>query len=193
MTAKLMLLRGFQKWRLGGIHLASTCLVSFVFHTTVGCLLPPPLEEVSLPRNSPPRILPQTLVPAPSSGPERVLQSCLEQAIFSASLTDPDGDTLYWRVFVDYFTSQADRSPAITEELVLPDVPSPISLNLEEAMFSSEVTHHTVELFVADRPFATGSVSLEGRILAEDEGLFDSFVWPVILDEDPAECSGGSG
>ena len=42
---------------------------------------------------------------------------------------------------------------------------------------------HSVELYIADRPFDSVGFEPQGRVLNADEGKTDSFVWPVFFEE----------
>ncbi len=169
------------------------------------CVMPPPVEELPELQNSPPRILPNSLTPQSTSGFKRVSIRCPDVE-FYASLTDPDvGDTLYWRVFLDYF---ADPYPLDTE--VRPISPDPRGKQVSHPIFftidpsderfdvhSRLGEPHLVELLVADRPFydndreplarTAGEENEDGEI---EEGEVDSFVWTLMLTDEP--CGGGS-
>jgi hypothetical protein len=149
------------------------------------CLLPPPVEQLPVADNSPPRILPGSLNPGPSQRPTEVADACPdldEDGAFSASVFDPDGDTIYWRVFVDYYAglnneTEVKQVPADADNAQL------IDFDLPQRKDFADENPHTVELLIADRQFIGGRVDNEGRELVDEVGLTDSFVWPVVLDE----------
>lgn len=144
--------------------------------------MPPPLDEIPPPVNRPPRILPQNLAPAPTYAPPTVAAACPETLGFKASLTDPDGDIIYWRVFIDYF-ADINREPPEKELIVEGSQSAPIQFNIDDAASLGDTNPHTVELYVADRPFAYGQLVPQGRVLIDDQGLVDTFVWTIEIDE----------
>jgi hypothetical protein len=157
------------------------------------CILPPPISEIQEAPNSAPRLIPETLIPAPTTGPQAFHPTCLRDAIFEVAVEDLDGDALYWRIFVDYFSAQAEKSPTIHEEDGALDATIQLSIALHESQFESSTNPHTVEVFVADLPFKQGSVALAGRTLddtspSQGSGHYDTFVWTVIVDEELPEC-----
>ncbi len=154
-------------------------LLSLAVHAS--CVMPPPLEEITPPTNRPPRSLPQSLAPAPTILPPTEAAACPDRLTFQASLSDPDGDIIYWRVFVDYY-ADLDREPEVEELVVEDDQPTPIQFTVDSGSFS-ETNPHTVELYVADRPFAQGQLFAQGRVLTDTEGLVDTFLWTLELDE----------
>jgi len=152
------------------------------------CLLPPPLEQAAPAENQPPRILPQNLVPGPTLRPPVLPAGCPETQPFQASVIDPDGDTIHWRVFVDYW-ADIDRSPTPDSVQADADNPRPIEFAPDRSAYS-DFSPHTVELYIADRPFREGRFDQEGRILTDPDGLVDTFIWSVTLDDnlDPLYC-----
>lgn len=145
------------------------------------CLIPPPLEPVPRPDNRPPRIVPDRLAPGPTVEPQVLPDACPEVQEFQASLEDPDGDTLYWRVFVDYFAG-GDREPQPQEVQVEPDLAARIAFTVPRTSGYRSINPHAIELYVADRPFAVGPIDNQGRQLDDPDGLTDTFVWTVTLD-----------
>ena len=148
------------------------------------CLVPPPLEAVPRPDNRPPRIRPESLEPSPTIEPQTLPAGCPEQfLLFEASIEDPDGDMLHWRVFVDYFAASAEqREPDIEEVQVEPDLAALISFTVDPSDPFRATNPHSVELYVADRPFDLGLTEVQGRDLEDPEGLTDTFVWTINLD-----------
>jgi len=110
---------------------------------------------------------------------------------FRATVEDQDDDTIYSRFFLDYAADLPGlRSPPPGEDGVDPTTRQTIiTIDLNGAALSSSFTQHHYELMIADRPFSTGSETPEGRKLQDDEGLTDSFVWSVELDELTPDCS----
>jgi hypothetical protein len=163
------------------------------------CLLPPQVDEVSAPKNQPPRIEPNALSPTPQSGPVFMSVDCPSYS-FYAAISDPDAeDTLYYRIFLDYsrdprklFTDvkriASDNGQADTKAISFKINPN------DERFADGDLTYtepHAVELFVADRPFFDGPEP-EGRVVDAD-GLVATFVWPIQLaaTADPS-CAGGA-
>ncbi len=153
-----------------------------------GCVLPPSVDEVETPKNQPPRIDPTTLTAPIVEGPKFLSTLCPSYR-FYATLSDPDvGDTLYWRVFLDYhrdegrlFTKVSSLAPdpaALGEGRSITFNVNPLDSRLDYGDLTFLVPH-TAELFVADRPFVDGPAP-EGRRVEED-GLVASFVWPLQL------------
>lgn len=145
------------------------------------CLLPPPLDQFPPPENQPPRILPQNLQPGPTRGPTILPDACPEIKPFQATISDPDGDAIHWRVFVDYH-KDIDRDPQPTEVQIEAGSVLPITFLTYRVSYAS-TNPHTVELYIADRPFEEGRLDQEGRILVDETGLVDIFIWTVVLDE----------
>lgn len=157
---------------------ALTCLMA-----GAACLIPPPLEPEPEQVNRPPRILPDNLSPAPTELPVFLPEACPDQgALFEAVLTDDDGDTLYARVFVDYATATANREPEPTVLQTEPNTGVSFQFSPNRLSYVGTNNPHTVELFVADRPFRDDAAEIEGRALTDEQGLTDSFVWTVVLD-----------
>ena len=163
------------------------------------CLLPPPVEQVGG-NNLPPRILVESLDPAPNGPPLLMDFSCINDVVFTASVSDPDGapgvqgnDTLWYRVFVDHWEDpvrskeNADPTPL---NLSPNDSSSLITFRVNSENFGSlAAAAHTIELYVADSDFRDRGDEgpLTGRVLVNDEAFVDSFVWTVIF-EDGAPC-----
>jgi len=164
----------------GGIRVAAISSVTFALAATA-CLLPPPLEQIPPPDNLPPRILPQNLVPGPILGPTTLPDACPEIQQFQAAVADPDGDAIHWRVFIDYY-ADIDRDPDPTEVQVEAGSALPITFVTDRLSYTN-TNPHTVELYIADRPFREGRLNLEGRVLIDEAGLVDTFIWTVVLDE----------
>ena len=161
-----------------------------------GCLLPPPLEEEVEITNQAPRIVVESLIPHPASGPILMNANCSSYS-FRASITDPDiGDVLHWRVFLDYHRDTDRLDSNVSKVEVDPNSLSsgqPILFTVDpsdEKFFYDVNTDgvHTVELLVSDRPFYQEAVFPEGRSLTTDDALIDSFVWPVFI-ESSEPCS----
>ncbi|MEK7704787.1 MAG: hypothetical protein AAB426_07485 [Myxococcota bacterium] len=152
------------------------------------CLLPPPITELPAEQNQPPRIEPTSLRWDPTDGPRTMSTHCASYR-FYALVSDPDAeDTLYWRVFVDY---HRDRNPLETEEHVLDPQAGDRSLSFSvdpqgDTRFGVAegrlAQAHTVELFVADRPFYQDERPPLARAV-EDGGEVDSFIWTVELSD----------
>ncbi len=156
--------------------------------TCGACLLPPPVDQAGTGENLPPRILPLTLVPSPSDQPVLTKRECMAE--FGASLEDPDGDTLYWRVFVDYWAGSEHQRPEVRQ--LSPDPTgdakairfqtSAEDFNVDDAIL------HTIELYVADRAFVDDGGLSGGRALIEEDGQVDRFIWYFDFEETLAQC-----
>lgn len=154
-----------------------------------GCLVPPPIDEGILRPNQPPRVLLENLTPDPSDGPKTLSVSCAEN-LFVASVTDSDpADTIYSRIFVDYFKIERPWEIEVRETLPLDihiEEPRVLSFFIDgnDERFGIDETRfqvpHTVELVVSDRPFYRDSRAPEGRAPTED-GLVDAIVWVINL------------
>lgn len=113
--------------------------------------------------------------------------NCPEYRFFF-SVSDPNGDTLYWRVFLDYGndlraldTLPSEYTPGATGET--------LSFTVNPNNFVGPIDDpHTVELLVADRPFSEAPREPLGRVLADPEGKIDSVIWAVELTREDAEC-----
>lgn len=162
-----------------------------------GCLMPPGIEPAPDAFNQPPRIIPDSLTPDPTNGPKLMSTGCSSYPFF-ARITDPDrADTLYWRVFVDY---HRDEAPSLSPiQTLIPDPGSLVEVDLiqfsispNDELFSTGGQPgdepHTVELLISDRPFDSSAISPEGRVLSDDAGLTDSFIWSVHLTDDSHPC-----
>ena len=144
--------------------------------------------------NQSPRIDKNNMTPDPTEGPKVMTTKC-NAYLFFAQVFDPDPqDTLYWRVFLDYYHQQPGAK--LATEIRTAKSGTVISFNVDPndpAFFTtgtfSEV--HVVELFVADRPFDTLPRAPYGRNV-EDPGLTDSFVWAIDLSS-TADCISGQG
>jgi hypothetical protein len=157
----------------------------------MACLLPPVIDEIPAASNRPPRILPETLQPGPTFGPERINVAC--PTTFQASASDDDDDLLYVRAFVDYYNG-ANRPEARNPEVRAIEVDpttrvsrEPIKITPSPESFGphEQNTIHTIELFVADRDFSSDKVEdQDGRLLVDVDGLTDSFLWPVQFASD---------
>lgn len=158
-----------------------------------GCILPPPIEEVAVPVNNPPRILPDQLSPVPTDGPAFLSVNC-DSVHFFAALSDPDGDVLYWRVFINYHS----YPQPVRVDIEQPDVNQPtrrrsiqFQIDPSDARFGTDPIGrpHMVELLVADQPFYEDERPPVARAVTEDEygepGLTDSFIWTVGLEDTP--------
>ena len=152
------------------------------------CLLPPPIDEAEPTVNHWPRIDPESLTPAPTDGPKVMTTRCASYSFF-ATLDDPDStDTIYWRIFLDYYrqavpvllvTPVAEANPG---QQITFDV-SPNDPRFFSAGSLAEV--HMVELFIADRPFITDGRRPYARAVPAGAWT-DSFVWTVDLNnQDP--------
>ena len=164
-----------------------------------GCLLPPPIGPAPDEYNLPPQIIPDSLTPAPTEGPKLMSIHCSGYPFF-ARISDPDqNDTLYWRVFLDY---HRDENPILSEVQVLPPGPNrlvdaaliqfTISPNNELFIGGGRMDEaHQVELLVSDRPFESQPIAPEGRVLVDESGLWDAFVWTVELTDEARSCPMG--
>ena len=163
------------------------------------CLLPPPVHEANEVINLAPRIVPDSLTPDPTEGPKTMSTAC-ESYPFFARITDPDRtDTLYWRVFLDY---HRDEAPTLTEiQTLTPDPNSLVSFDLIQFTVSPNDEHligggrinetHMVELLVSDRPFTPDPIAPEGRVIENEDGLMDSFIWTVEITDEVRPCPTG--
>ncbi len=142
--------RDFDRWvPCGGPLLAIGLSLAA---TLSGCLMPAPADYVPV-GNVWPRL--DSLYPDPAASVLQQGPGC-DDIAFQARVVDPDeGETIFWRVFVDYQVraakqlrdgqAQNDPDPAkgvritFTTDQTTPWVPGD--------------TPHVVELFVADRPF----------------------------------------
>ena len=160
------------------------------------CLLPPPMQGETYSDNHPPRVLIDSLVPHPTTGPLKLSANCPPHQ-FHAIVTDPDqGDAIYWRVFIDY---HRDDEPLQTEVRTLEFDPAQQeqrqSLNFDidprDERFDKGGgvnATHTVELLISDRPFNNQGVFPVGRSVDAEEGFLDSSVWPVPLEASNDDC-----
>jgi len=149
-----------------------------------GCLMPPPVQEVSAPQNQPPRILKDSLSPFPAKGPYHLNTYC-ERYTYNAPVTDPDpDDRLYWRVFLDYATDSRPGDAVGGDTAPKGDtVQLSFSVSPTDARFGGRLLDpHLIELFVSDRPFYTDSRDPLGRAVPED-ALTDSAIWTVLLEQ----------
>ncbi len=158
------------------------CMVS-------GCLVPPPVEQIGSFANQPPRIITRSLLPPPNHRPLRMQVSCLQDLQFTASVEDPDFDTIYYKIFVDHWANPGQNARVI--RLEAPPDGSARSFQFTESIanFTEQAEGiHTVELYVADRPFIGDGADTQnaGRAVADD-GEVDSFVWTLVFDE-TAQC-----
>lgn len=155
----------------------------------VACLLPPPVDEAETVPNLPPRIEPDSLTPAPTEGVKNMTTLCPPYQFF-AELTDPDpDDTLYWRVFLDYNLQQVPNLLATEIRSTMPGVTINFDVDPNDPRFQTSGTFtavHTVELFIADRPFTNVARQPYARSV-ETDGLTDSFMWAIDL-SNTAEC-----
>lgn len=158
------------------------------------CLFPPPVDQAGSGNNLPPRILPLTLVPSPSEQPVLSKRECLTQ--FGASVEDPDDEVLYWKVFVDYWAGPEHQRSEV--RVAAPGTigdPVAIDFTTDPGDFAVDDTiAHSVELFLADRPFVDDGGLSGGRELVEtsndpqDQGQVDRFIWSFSFDESLAQC-----
>ena len=168
-----------------------TLFAILLFLSTTGCVVPAPVDEELGIINMPPRILTDRINPSPIGGP--VALSPCEERTFYAVVTDPDfGDTLYWRVFINYHRNNAPLEVQINQASVSSTnatIPITFILDPNDDLFELQSGYHnihSIELFVADRSFDSVGFEPQGRVLNADEGLTDSFVWPVFFEE--GEC-----
>ena len=171
------------------------CLVVVSLMLLAGCLIPPPLEEEIEITNQAPRIIVDSIVPHPATGPVLMNANCSLYS-FRANITDPDaGDTLYWRVFLDYHRDTNRLDGPVYETGLDPNnlssgqsIQFDVDPNHEKFFYDTSTDGiHTVELLVSDSPFYREAFFPEGRSLISDEALVDSFVWPVLISSDQ-EC-----
>ncbi len=148
-------LRLFRKLRL----LARGMLSIFSMCSTLGCVLPPPLEiiEADASLNAPPIAL--SASPAEFDFPGTIALTRPEERRLSLTISDNDiEDTLYMRFFVDYETNGAGPSPAYA---VCIASPSGTAIRIADCPMSSicnavnpnDNTTHVLELMIADREF----------------------------------------
>ena len=148
-----------------------------------GCLMPPPIEEVSPPDNQPPRILKASL--SPPTGKADVLdQSCAPYS-YKADVADPDiDDKLYWRVFLDYYRDNKPgeaKSGAVTPRGE--SAPIGFTVDPNDSRFKNLLSEpHFVELLVSDRPFFDDDRFPLGRAVPDD-AVTDVVVWTVVLEQ----------
>jgi hypothetical protein len=175
--------------------------------TASGCILPPPISEGSEVHNQPPRILPETLVPPPSSLPKLISTACLTGYTFTATVREPDAeDSTFWRFFIDYKNNEEYQKlgAEVTEvppNPAEPDLARVITFIVDptDPRFDGVVEGktplerpHTVELLVADRDFRDGRIPMARAV--DEEGLTDSAVWSIELDDKfDDNCPGGGG
>lgn len=185
---------GVLAFLLGGTRFALLRLfMALTISGSAGCLLPPPIEESALFKNQPPRIEPDSLTPAPTDGPKVMTTQCTSYGFF-ATLEDPDaGDTIYWRVFLDYNHQQVPNLLATSTAEAAPGQQITFNINPSDRRFftSGKFTElHVVELFISDRPFILDERRPYARAVPAD-GLTDSFVWPIALNDQDACISAG--
>jgi hypothetical protein len=158
-------------------------MLSAAMPTLAACVLPPAIEEAVQLKNQPPRIQPDSLTPAPTDGPKVMTTKCTSYGFF-ATVDDPDpGDTIYWRVFLDYNHQQVPNLLATSTGEATPGQQLKFDVNPNDRRFFtsgkfSEV--HIVELFISDRPIIQDERRPYARAVAAD-GLTDSFVWAIDL------------
>jgi hypothetical protein len=192
----MMLSRGARGTQIASSTAMMACRALALVALT-GCILPPPIEEGSDVENQPPRILVETLSPPPQDLPKRMSVQCAQYRFF-ANVQDPDpNDTIYYRVFIDYLNnSDAERLDTEVKDKP-PDETNPgaarlltFSVDPTDERFGPESTKfevsHAVELLISDRPFSTFEQAPVGRVVEED-GLTDSYTWPVQLEADVVE------
>jgi len=145
-------------------------------------LLPPPVDDGPTSKNLPPHILPASLRPAPTYGAEPCNQQNL---VLHASVTDPDSDTLYYRVFYDYdggtILNRGDAwNPPIGEVTLLANDERTAVIDIFPVAndFFAGSDFHTVELFVADGPFLEDDST--GRLLADETALYTNYMWALV-------------
>lgn len=153
-----------------------------------GCLLPPPVDEADPETNRQPTIAPAFPLPL-----EAVTLSCSSPTPFFANLNDPDvNDTLYWRLFIDYYRADADYLESTTVTPLPPDRGNAravtFSISSTDAILQERPDEvHFVELFVADRRFDDAAGSLDNDTLARipiSPGLTASYDWTI----NPINC-----
>lgn len=154
--------------------------------------MPPRIDAEEAEANRPPRIILDLVRPDIETSVEL---GCGERQHFDASVEDPDtGDQLYFRVFLDYAAaSDAFRQSFAPRQAKASSVSGTRLFSLDffveanEAAFRNPLLGaHTVELMVADRPFASEQdpqLGLVGRQLADDEGRTDTYAWLVAVTE----------
>lgn len=156
-----------------------------VLVTLSGCLLPPDAEYVEPPANQPPRI--EAPSPWPSLDITDHLTGCGSCEVgkcaavqYQATVVDPDGDSVYWRTFVDYHLNQ--RQEFGSGQAFMQPTGVPVTFYVEHAdkepRFGSVSEPHLVELLVADRPFDP-----DDRFSRDvsDGGDAASIIWTVQL------------
>ncbi len=161
-----------------------------------GCLMPPGGDELPAIVNQPPRIIPGSLDPGPQLGPKVISTRCDAGYSFVAQLTDPDEDTLFWRVFIDYYR---DPRPYDSSEVQVlsprpndPIRPIRFSIDPKDPRFGEPPLFsvpHKVELLVSDRPFIEDLERQHAARTPQADGEVDSFVWAIELtDREDQQC-----
>ncbi|MEE2960178.1 MAG: hypothetical protein VYA34_05490 [Myxococcota bacterium] len=162
------------------------------------CLLPPPFEAEDNYLNLPPRIEANSLDPHPAEGAVRIYTVCGTMR-FSARLVDPNlGDTLYWRVFLNYDLEPTPLESQLLEFDTVASTESGLTIEFEIdpqdfrfTLRNEENNQHYVELLLSDRPFSDNTFP-KNRFVADQLGYQDLFAWPVFLDESTESCPGGN-
>jgi hypothetical protein len=154
-----------------------------------GCLLPPGVNEREPEANRAPRIVLDLVDPRID---EEATVTC-SGVRYEASIEDADeGDEIWFRVFYDYpSASDAFRLYFAPRKAVVNSVgglfTASFLVRANEAPFKSPlVGTHSVELFVADRPFADEQepeLGLVGRQIDDPDGRTASFIWAAQINE----------
>jgi len=168
-----------------GIVFAFECTMSCFVQ---GCLILPEGDEIVPPHNTAPRIELNKVTPDPTLGPVN-LSGCKTQR-FTALVSDLDAkDTLYWRVFVDYYRDP-DPSSSVIGRIDIKETKKFIQfvIDTKDTRFGGVSRFnepHSVELLLADREFEVQNITPPfGRQLVDENGYVDSFTWVVRLTDE---------
>ncbi len=166
--------RDFHRW-------ASSLAVGLLAATLSGCITPAPAEYEPV-ANIWPRL--DSIDPDPAAGYQQQGPGC-DDRLYQARVVDADeGETIYWRVFVDYQVRAAQQ----LRNSYAPNDPDPakgvrISFTIDQSTpWVPGNAPHVVELFVADRPFMGPDGRSVDLNLYPDAGWVDLF-WTVQVSQ----------
>lgn len=165
------------------------------------CILPPPIEPEAEFGNQAPRVIDSTIFPAPIDMPIDLSIQCTEQGQAQTFLLDvfdaDDGDTIFWRVFIDY-SSDPLQFERFENDIVQPDIrPSEATedgrrtlrvdiLGNDGRFFAGPnqlIEPHVVEFVVSDRVFS--NQPLTARESTIDTAQTTVWQWAVNLIDEP--------